>query len=90
MPMVLVVPPTGAFPGDDERPGEDEAMQRITVEYCVETICNKGCQAVRDDIRALERGEVVAELKELSEPLRQAVLRELKSIMAVYGDSCRI
>jgi len=65
-------------------------MQRITVEYCVETICNKGCRAVREVIATLERGEVVAELREVPEPLRQEVLRELKSIMAVYGDSCRI
>lgn len=65
-------------------------MKPITVEGCVEAICNKGCQSVRADIRTLEQGGVVRELKEAPEPVRQAVLQELKHIMAVYGDSCRI
>ena len=41
-------------------------------------------------ILALERGEPVAEAQELNEGERQAVLKELKSIMAVYqeGGTC--
>jgi len=65
-------------------------MQPITVEGCVEAICNKGCRSVRADITTLEQGGAVKELKDASELVRQAVLRELKNIMAVYGDSCRI
>jgi len=60
------------------------------VESSVEMICNKGCQTVRDDIAALEREELVQEVRGLTEAERRAVLMELKKIMAVYGDACQI
>ena len=62
----------------------------MTVDYCVEVICNKGCQSVRADIRSLERHEVIPEVQQMSTEERGLVLAELKKIMAVYGDSCRI
>ena len=61
-----------------------------SLEWCVELICNKGCRAVRTDIEALEQGLPVEGLGELPEGLRRQVLAELKEIMAVYGDSCRL
>jgi len=60
------------------------------IEACVEAICNKGCQVVRQHIAVLENGDSVPEVKSLSEQECIQVLAELKSIMAVYGDTCRI
>ena len=60
------------------------------IDAYVEAICNKGCQTVRQDISILEQGETVPELQALTEQERTQVLVELKSIMAVYGDVCRI
>ena len=57
---------------------------------CVELICLKGCQAVRADIATLERGEAVEETLALADEERYLVLQELREIMAIYGDSCRI
>jgi hypothetical protein len=60
------------------------------VEACVERLCHKGCQAVWDDIDRLERGEALPELTGLDGGQREAVLAELKSVMAVYGDRCQM
>ena len=65
-------------------------MERSKVEACVEAICNKGCQTVRQDISLLEQGEKLPELEKLTDGECTQVLNELKTIMAVYGDSCRI
>ena len=62
----------------------------MSVESSVEMICSKGCQTVRENIAALEQGELVQEVRGLTEAERRAVLKELKKIMAVYGDACRI
>ncbi len=60
------------------------------VQESVERICAKGCRSVRRDIAALERGGLVPEVWKLSPDERKAVLSELKKIMAVYGDECRV
>ncbi|MES9844075.1 MAG: hypothetical protein ABW162_14930 [Candidatus Sedimenticola sp. PURPLELP] len=65
-------------------------MQRTKIDACVEAICNKGCQEVRLDISLLEQGDNPPEVRNLSERERSLVLNELKTIMSVYGDSCRI
>ena len=65
-------------------------MERTKVEACVEAICNKGCRTVRQDISLLEQGEKLPEVAKLTEGECSQVLKELKNIMAVYGDSCRI
>ena len=65
-------------------------MRPEQIDACVEAICNKGCQAVRDDIRRLEHGQELRETAGASEPQRQRILEELRQIMRVYGDSCRI
>ena len=65
-------------------------MNHDQIEYCVELICNKGCRLVREDIERLESGEVLPETHLLDGRERHMVLLELKNIMAVYGDVCRI
>lgn len=60
------------------------------IETCIEVLCQKGCLSVRADIRALEQGQDLPETTGLSPKATQLVLQELKAIMAVYGDSCRI
>ncbi len=65
-------------------------MNHQAIEYSVERLCNKGCRQVREDIESLERGVVLEEVRGLEAPERARVLEELKAIMAVYGDSCRI
>ena len=65
-------------------------MPQSKIDACVEAICNKGCQAVRDDIRSLEQGLPLRETVGTSAGQRQCILEELRHIMAVYGESCRI
>ena len=60
------------------------------IESCIEALCQKGCLSVRADIRALEQGQDLPETAGLSREAIRLVLKELKGIMAVYGDSCRI
>ncbi|MEW8028067.1 MAG: hypothetical protein AB2792_02110 [Candidatus Thiodiazotropha sp.] len=64
-------------------------MSRLIEPY-VETICEKGCESVREDMRLLSQGVVLPELKDLDEIARKMVLKELQSIMAVYGDGCPV
>lgn len=54
----------------------------------VEQLCLKGCQSVREDIKLLERGVILPEIKNLNKIGRESVLKELQAIMAVYGDAC--
>ena len=63
-------------------------MRSKKIDQCVELLCQKGCGSVREDILLLERGVVLPELSAMDDLARQAVLKELRSIMAVYGDSC--
>jgi hypothetical protein len=65
-------------------------MDQSRIAHCIEVLCQKGCKEVSRIILALERGEPMAEMQELDEGERQAVLHELKSIMAVYreGGTC--
>ncbi len=65
-------------------------MQNLDIDACIEAICNKGCQAVRREIQLLEQGQTLPELSHLSLKARQSVLEELKTIMSVYGNSCRV
>jgi hypothetical protein len=60
------------------------------IEAKVEELCLKGCQSVREDIKLLQCGAVLPELQDFDALAREAVLRELQSIMAVYGDACPI
>jgi len=65
-------------------------MEPSKTSRCIEILCQKGCKEVSLVILALEREEPMEELRDLSQGERQAVLAELKSIMAVYqeGGTC--
>jgi len=65
-------------------------LDHSPVEVLVEAICHKGCRQVRRDIAMLESGEDLPETRTLTPSERTQLLRELKDIMAVYGDTCRI
>jgi len=65
-------------------------MRNKQIDQCIETLCLKGCQSVRQDIRLLEQGTLLPELAVLDDLARLAVLKELRAIMAVYGDSCPV
>ncbi len=60
------------------------------IDQCVEAICQKGCQATRDDLARMAAGEVIEETEHLSEEERQRVHHEIAAIMAVYGDACPV
>lgn len=54
----------------------------------MERLCRKGCKAVWSDIDSLDSGLPIPEINGLSEPEVRAVVRELKSVMAVYEGRC--
>jgi hypothetical protein len=60
------------------------------VDARIEAVCSKGCSQVRQDIASLEAGVQLPETRDLSDDERTTLLRELKQIMAVYGDACRL
>ena len=63
-----------------------EKMDTSKIAHCIETLCQKGCKEVTQIILALEQGAPLEEVRELSTEERQAVLDELKAIMAVYNE----
>jgi hypothetical protein len=63
-------------------------MNRELIDRAVENLCLKGCVSVREDIKLLQRGVILPEIQDLDEIARRSVLKELQSIMAVYGDVC--
>lgn len=63
-------------------------MSRQRIEQSVEQLCQKGCLSVREDIKLLQKGLILPELRDLDELARSKVLKELQAIMAVYGDAC--
>lgn len=65
-------------------------INRERVEARVERVCLKGCRQVRRDIALLDSGAEIPEAQGLTPDERRLLLVELKQIMAVYGDSCRI
>lgn len=60
------------------------------LEVRIEAICARGCRQVRTDIATLEQGGELPETRGLSAAERGLILNELRQIMAVYGDRCRI
>jgi hypothetical protein len=56
----------------------------------IEALCRQGCRQVRLNIARLEQGEEVPETRGLTAAARLEVLAELRAIMAVYGETCRI
>jgi hypothetical protein len=65
-------------------------MHSDKVNGCIEALCANGCDAVRASIENLEHQISPTQTCDLSEIEVKAVLRELKSIMAVYDErSCQ-
>lgn len=65
-------------------------MQKTNIDASVEAICIKGCREVRRDIQLLEAGQTPDELSHHTRQAQLLILEELKVIMSVYGDKCRI
>jgi len=61
-------------------------MNRQRIDHCIEVLCNDGCRQVWHHIRRLESGDTLPETESLTDQERQAVLAELKAVMAVYGE----
>lgn len=59
-------------------------MNPQKIEHTIHLICDQGCVRIRALIQILETGVAIQETTELNEAERQAVLAELKSIMAIY------
>lgn len=59
-------------------------MNHDKVHKAVEDICHLGCTTVNEVIETLQQGEHVAEAEELDHQEREALLKELKTIMDVY------
>ncbi len=62
------------------------------IELSLEQICEQGCRSVNKVIQQLENGEVIESTRHLNESQQKILLQELKSIMAVYGEtgSCEL
>lgn len=56
----------------------------------MEVLCLKGCRALWADIDLMEQGKVLPELQSLDAQQQKQVLKEIKSIMAVYRGSCSL
>ena len=65
-------------------------LDASAIEACLEALCAKGCRQVRRDIATLESGAELPETMGLTSEQRAWLLNELKQIMAVYGDACRL
>jgi hypothetical protein len=74
----------------DQRSPALAALQEPILEVRVETICERGCRGVWDAIDTLEHGDDLPETADLASPERAWVLAELKTVMAVYGERCRL
>ncbi len=62
------------------------------IELFLEQICEQGCRSVNKVIKQLEKGEIIELTRDLNESQHKILLKELKSIMAVYGEtgSCEL
>ncbi len=63
-------------------------MHNPRVEHAVEALCHRGCRAVWEIIDTLESGGEVPETIDLTGAEVDAVIAELRVIMAVYEGSC--
>ncbi len=65
-------------------------MDKQRIDDRVELLCQKGCKALWADIERMDNGELLPEVADLQPDERAEVLREIKSIMAVYAGSCTL
>jgi hypothetical protein len=66
------------------------AQQKPILEVRVEAICERGCRSVWEAIDALEQGSNLPETLDLTAGERAWVLAELRAVMTVYGERCRL
>lgn len=66
------------------------AVRRPLLESRLEAICQRGCQQVWSVIATLEQGGELPETHDLDAAERDWLLAELSTVMAVYGERCRI
>lgn len=59
-------------------------LNQNKVDQAVSLVGNQGCTRIRELIVILESGAAIPETSELDQAESQAVLTELKSIMAIY------
>jgi len=59
---------------------------RKQLDECVEKLCEQGCNVVRENIEALEKGQALTSINYLNDGERIIVLEELKIIMSVYDE----
>lgn len=62
-------------------------MLKPELQTVVEKLCEDGCKAVNQYIDAIEAGDYPSAMRQLNHQECDAILTELKSIMAVY-DRC--
>ncbi|MEN8220092.1 MAG: hypothetical protein ABFS56_27830 [Pseudomonadota bacterium] len=55
------------------------------IDTCLEQICGQGCRSVNQIIQQFEQGKQIEVAQHLSILQRGILLKELKSIMAVYA-----
>ena len=60
-------------------------MTMINFDLLIEEVCGQGCIQVNQTILQLEKGQCPEQLEQLSPLERETVLKELKSVMDVYG-----
>ncbi len=65
-----------------------QVPREVTVERCVELLCQQGCARVNEYITALQSGQPVPGVDALDKSGRDALLKELESLMAVYQCRC--
>lgn len=58
------------------------------IDLLLESLCGEGCKAVWGIIENLETGAALPQTDGLSDAELDALLAELKSVMAVYAGTC--
>lgn len=66
----------------------EEPRADARIDLVMESLCGAGCKAVWDVIHSLESGQALPQTDGLSPAELDALLAELKSIMAVYAGTC--
>ncbi len=75
-------------------PTDDTESASLTghprIDRVIDRICDEGCRAVTRYIARLKNGEEDPHWQDLDAVERDILLRELESVMAVYGGCCRV
>lgn len=57
--------------------------------HCLEQLCERGCREVSALLLRAETGTQLKELEGFDSEEKNAILTELRAIMAVYGGYCK-